>query len=67
MGEREEQIFPVTARVCEVGREGGISMVKLDVGRGHVITITGISDTLVKQFARSLFKPVTVSFEVHDE
>lgn len=35
------EIFPVTARVCEVGRDGTASQVKLDVGRGQIITISG--------------------------
>lgn len=73
MGEREEQkkqptaIFDVVARVTEVGREGACSQIRLDVGRGQIITITGLSDTVAKQFAMNLFRPVTMSFEAHDE
>lgn len=58
----------VGGRILECGREkGGRNEVVIEVGRGQNITISGLSDTVTKQFAMNLYKYVLVTFGVqHD-
>lgn len=57
----------VGGRIIECGRNLGVNEVVIEVGRGQMIKILGLSDTVTKQFAANLYKYVQIRFGVqHD-
>lgn len=61
------EIGDISGRIIEAGRGGSINSVTVDCGHGHCITLSGMSDTVTKQFAANLYKYVLIEFGVqHD-
>lgn len=65
--EENVSIGDIGGRIVEAGRPGGKNFVTIDCGHGHHIEISGMSDTVTKQFAANLYKYVLIEFGVqHD-
>lgn len=68
MSDETHTALGFSGRIVEAGREHGISgpnQVVIDVGGGKCITISGMSDTVVRSFARNLYQHVSVDVAVH--
>lgn len=64
----KEQVPSFSGRIIECGRStDGQNEVVIDVGRGQHIKVSGISDTVVKSFARNLYKHASIEVTIHDE
>lgn len=60
-------ISDIRGRITECGRENGVNEVSVDCGRGLIIKISGLSDTVTKEFAMNLYRPVLIEFGVQSE
>lgn len=61
-------IPPLTGRITEVGRGAdGQNEAVFDIGRGQLVTLRGMSDTVTKALAVNIFKFARIEVTVHDE